>query len=571
MPHEDRTLIRDFRHNVAQTISGEEGEVMSATQDEALDVVVIGAGFAGMYALHKMRDVLGLSTRVFETGDGVGGTWYWNRYPGARCDVESLDYSYTFDEELYKGWTWSERYATQPEIERYANYVADTLDLRRDISFETRVTAAHYDEGSARWTVETDRGDRVTCDYVLAGTGCLSAWQVPAFPGVETFQGEHYHTGQWPKDGVDLAGKRVGIIGTGSSGVQSIPVLAEQSQHLTVFQRTPNFSLPAGQATLPEGVADARKAAIKEWREAAWLAQAGTPTRGVTNRSVLEDTREAAFARFEENWGIGGGFTLLGLYNDLTMKEESNAVIADYVRDKIRGIVQDPETAEALCPKDHPFGTKRLILDTNYFETYNRDNVDLVDVRANPIATITPKGIRLEDGTEHELDVIVFATGFDAMTGALTRIDIRGRDGLTMGEAWAEGPKTYLGLQVAGFPNFFTITGPGSPSVLCSMIFAIEQHVDWIADCITYLREHGHATIEASEPAQTAWVEHVNEVASKTLYPKANSWYLGANIPGKARVFMPYVGGMPAYKAKCDEVAANGYDGFVLGGAAVAA
>jgi cyclohexanone monooxygenase len=544
---------------------------MSNSRDDAYDVVVIGAGFAGMYALHKMRDVLGLRTRVYETGDGVGGTWYWNRYPGARCDVESLDYSYTFDEELYKGWSWSERYATQPEIERYANYVADTLDLRRDIQFETRVTAAHWDEGAARWTVRTDRGDEVTCRYVLAGTGCLSAWQVPSFPGLETFEGDHYHTGQWPKEGVDLSGKRVGIVGTGSSGVQSIPVIAQQAEHLTVFQRTANYSLPAGQATLADGVEEQRKASLPAWREAAWQAQAGTPTRGVTDRSVLEDSREEAFARFEENWGVGGGFTLLGLYNDLTMSEEANTVIADFVREKIRAIVQDPATAERLCPDDHPFGTKRLILDTEYFETYNRDNVSLVSVKHNPIATITPKGIRLEDGSEHELDVIVFATGFDAMTGALTRIDIRGRDGLSIGEAWAEGPKTYLGLQVVGFPNLFTITGPGSPSVLCSMIFAIEQHVDWLADCITHLAEHGHDTIEAQPDAQEAWVAHVNEVASRTLYPKANSWYLGANIPGKARVFMPYVGGMPAYKAKCDEVVANGYEGFTLGTAAVTA
>jgi cyclohexanone monooxygenase len=537
---------------------------MSQLQDKEFDVVVIGAGFAGMYALHKFRDQLDLSTIAFETGDGVGGTWFWNRYPGARCDVESIDYCYTFSPEMHAGWSWSERYATQPEIERYANYVADYLELRKDIEFETRVKSAHFDEDESVWRIETDKGDRVTCKYLVSGVGCLSAWQVPEFPGLEAFKGETYHTGTWPKEGVDFSGKRVGIIGTGSSGVQSIPVIAETAKQLTVFQRTANYSLPAGQTWLAPEVQEERRKKLQEWREAATDSFAGIPSRVVTNRSVLEDSREEAFSLFEGNWGLGGGFQLLGLYNDLTLNEEANSVVADYVRSKIREAVKDPETADALCPNDHPLGTKRLILDTNYFDTYNQDHVKLVNVRKNPLQTMTETGLRLEDGTEYELDVIIFATGFDAMTGPLTRIDLRGRGGVSITEAWEAGPKTFLGLQVAGFPNLFTITGPGSPSVLCSMIWAIEHHVDWIADCITHLRENGLETIEATTEAQEAWIEHVNAVAFKTLYPKANSWYMGANIPGKPRVFMPYVGGFPQYKSKCDESVAAGYEGFIL-------
>jgi cyclohexanone monooxygenase len=537
---------------------------MDQLQDKEFDVVVIGAGFAGMYALHKFRDQLDLSTVVFEIGDGVGGTWFWNRYPGARCDVESIDYCYTFSPGMHATWRWSERYATQPEIERYANHVADYLDLRKDIKFETRITSAHFDEEESIWRVETEKGDRVTCKYLVSAAGCLSAWQVPEFPGRELFRGEQYHTGTWPKGGVDFTGKRVGIIGTGSSGVQSIPVIAETAKHLTVFQRTANYSLPAGQAHLADEVQDARRDGLADWREAAHSAFAGIPTRVVPDRSVLDGTREEAFANFEGNWGIGGGFQLLGLYNDLTLNEESNQIVADFVRSKIRETVNDPETAETLCPNDHPLGTKRLILDTNYFETYNQDHVDLVNVRKNPVETLTEDGLRLADGTEYELDVVIFATGYDAMTGPLSRIDIRGRDGVSIKDAWDGGPRTYLGLQVAGFPNLFTITGPGSPSVLCSMIFAIEHHVDWIADAIIYLRENGIETIEASVEAQDAWVEHVNEVAFKTLYPKANSWYMGSNIPGKPRVFMPYVGGFPLYKSKCDESVEAGYEGFIL-------
>jgi cyclohexanone monooxygenase len=516
-----------------------------------------------MYALHKFRDCIGLKTRVFEVGEGVGGTWYWNRYPGARCDVESLAYSYTFDPALYREWDWSERYATQPDIERYANWIADRLDLRRDMQFGTRIMAARWDEASSQWVVETDTGVRATCRYLVSGAGCLSAAQTPRLRGIDSFEGETYHTAAWPRHDVDLSGKRVGIVGTGSSGVQAIPVLAEAAGHLTVFQRSPNFCLPAGQRRLAEGVAESRKSGIEEWRQIAHSAFGGFPY-PLGECSVFDESPETVRARFEAAWGDACGLAFPRMYNDLLSNEDANVIVADFVRDKVRETVRDPGTAEALCPRDHPLGSKRPILDTNYFETYNRDNVTLIDIRSAPIAEIAPFGIRLDDGREFELDVLVFATGFDAMTGTLTRIDIRGLDGRSLKEAWEAGPRTYLGLQVAGFPNFFAITGPGSPSVLCSMILAIEQHVDWIAECFVYLREHGIETIEATVEAQDAWVEHMGEVAKTTLFMKANSWYLGANIPGKPRVFMPYIGGFPRYKAKCDEVAAAGYEGFAL-------
>jgi cyclohexanone monooxygenase len=525
-----------------------------------LDAVVVGAGFAGLYMLHRLRG-LGFSARVFEAGDGVGGTWYWNRYPGARCDVESMDYSYSFSDELQQEWTWSERYAAQPEILRYINHVADRFDLRRDIQLSTRVTSATFDEATGRWTVETDRGDRVSARFCIMATGCLSTTQVPKIPGLDAFRGSRYHTGHWPHEGVDFTGRRVGIIGTGSSAIQSIPIIAEQAAHLFVFQRTPNFSIPAHNAPLDREFERRVKGSYAEFRRQARESRVGFVVER-SDASALAVTDDERRYQYEKRWRRGGlGFT--ATFADLLTNPEANETAAEFCRERIREVVRDPAVAEVLVPRDYPVGTKRMCVDTRYYETFNRPNVTLVDIRRSPIETVTPDGLRTRDGA-YAFDSLVLATGFDAMTGALLAVDIRGRAGRTLREAWAEGPRTYLGLAIAGFPNLFTITGPGSPSVLSNMIVSIEQHVDWIADCLAHLRAHGHATIEATAAAQEGWVSHVNEVGHATLYPRANSWYMGANVPGKPRVFMPYIGGVGAYRQICDDVAAKGYEGFAL-------
>lgn len=523
-----------------------------------VDAVIVGAGFAGMYMLHRLRG-MGLSARVFETGDGVGGTWYWNRYPGARCDVESMEYSYQFDDALQQEWDWSERYSPQPEILEYANHVADRFDLRRDIQFETRVTSTVFDEAADCWTVETDRGDRVTAAYVVMATGCLSSTNTPDFPGLESFQGAHYHTGNWPHDGVDFTGKTVGVIGTGSSAIQSIPIIAEQAKHLTVFQRTPNYAVPAHNGPLDPEVARAVKADYATFRAEAKEMRSGLHTRP-NEQSALAVSEEERRAEFEKRWQAGG-LPFMGAFMDLLLDENANKTAAEFVREKIRAVVDDPAVAELLSPKTI-IGCKRLCVDTGYFQTYNRPNVTLVDVSETPVEAVTAKGVVVA-GTEYALDAIVFATGFDAMTGALAKIDIRGVGGRALKEKWAAGPRTYLGLASAGFPNLFTITGPGSPSVLSNMLPSIEQHVEWIADCIGYMREHGCKRIDPTVAAEDAWVGHVNDVANHTLYPSCNSWYLGANVPGKPRVFMPYIG-FPPYVEKCKDVVAKGYEGFAL-------
>ncbi len=526
------------------------------------DAVVLGAGFAGMYMLHRLRDVLGMSARVFETGEGVGGTWYWNRYPGARCDSESYLDCFSFDKQMLQDWEWSGKYPEQPEILRYLNFVADRLDLRKDIQFNTRVTAAHYNEGTRRWDIETSQGDKVSAKYFITGIGCLSAGQIPNIPGRETFAGQSYHTGSWPHEGVDFTGKRVGVIGTGSSGVQSIPVIAQQAGHLYVFQRTPQYTIPARHHTVDKAFLDEVKGRYDEvWEKAKWSA-GGQPYDPI-ERSALEVDDEERRRIFEESWAEGGFKFFLGSFSDIAVDRRANDTASEFIRSKIREIVKDPETAEKLVPTDHPFSSKRALIDTNYFETYNRENVTLVDIRHSPIQEITPKGIRTEDG-EYELDIIVFATGFDAMTGPFFRIDIRGKGGELLKDKWAEGPRAYLGISSAGFPNMFMITGPGSPSVLSNMPVSIEQHVEWISDTLEYLRERNIDVIEADLDAENAWVDHVNELAEQTLYPLADSWYLGANIPGKPRVFMPYPGGVGTYRTKCNEVVANGYEGFTL-------
>ena len=527
-----------------------------------LDAVVVGAGFSGMYMLHRLREVLGLSARVFEAGDNVGGTWYWNRYPGARCDSESYLYCFSFDKDLAQEWTWSGKYPEQPEILRYLNHVADRFDLRRDIQFETRVTAAHYREDLNRWEIETDQGDRVLARYLITGVGCISAGQIPDIEGLERFEGDWYHTGSWPHEGVDFAGKRVGVIGTGSSGVQAIPVIAGQAGHLTVFQRTPQYTIPARHGTVTPEFLDEVKGRYDEIFEKSRWSAGGTPY-DLADRSALEVGDEDRRALYEAAWEQGGFRFVLTTFSDIALDRRANDTAAEFIRSKIREIVDDPETAEKLVPRDHPFGSKRTLIDTNYYETYNRDNVDVVDIRHSPIEAITASGIRTRDG-EYELDIIVFATGYDGMTGAFSRIDIRGRGGVALKEKWAEGPKMYLGLASAGFPNMFAITGPGSPSVLSNMPPTIEQHVEWISDFLAYMREHDVEIAEADAGAEAEWVDHVNDVASKTLYMLADSWYLGANIPGKPRVFMPYAGGLDVYRKRCDEIAEAGYEGFVL-------
>ncbi len=526
------------------------------------DVVVVGAGFAGLYTLHRLRK-LGMKVRVFEAGTGVGGTWFWNRYPGARCDVESLEYSYSFDDELQQEWTWADRFATQPDILRYANHVADRFELRPDIELNTRVISAVFDPKSMQWTLQTDQGRSVCARFCIMASGNLSLPRVPKFEGLESFQGNWYHSGLWPDKNVDFSGQRVGVIGTGSSGIQMIPRIAEQAKHLYVFQRTANFSVPAENRPLTPEADQRHKAQYPERRAEARRTPFGIAGHPPPLKSALEDPPAEHQRVYESKWETGGNISFLYAYNDLLVNRQANETASEFVRQKILKTVDDPKVAELLLPNDHYIGTKRLCLDTGYFQTYNRDNVTLVNVKHAPIEAITPQGLRTQ-GSEYELDAIVFATGFDAMTGALLDIDISVKTGGSLREKWSSGPRTYLGLMTAGFPNMFLITGPGSPSVKTNMIPAIEQHVDWITDCLSHLRSCGIKCIEPDLERENKWVEHVNEVADTTLYPLANSWYMGSNIPGKPRVFMPYVAGLDKYRKICDDIAANNYQGFML-------
>ncbi|WP_214403677.1 flavin-containing monooxygenase [Pseudonocardia lacus] len=537
------------------------GEPAAATSVAQYDAVVVGAGFAGMYTLHRLRQA-GLSVRVIEAAPQVGGTWFWNCYPGARVDVESLSYSYSFSPELQQEWSWKQAYAPQAELLEYADHVAQRFDLHRDIQFETRVVSTTYSAELDRWTVRTDRGDRITTTYLIMAVGCLSATNVPDFPGLGSFAGSWHHTSRWPREGVDVTGKRVGVVGTGSTGIQAIPVLAEDAGHLYVFQRTPNYSLPSKNSPMdPERERD-WKANYDEHRAFARMSPTGSNIGLLRDISALSVSDAERSRIYEEAWRIGGS-QLLRSFNDIAVDPEANETAAEFVRAKIRQIVRDPDTAELLTPRDYPIGTKRICLDTGYYETYNRDNVTLVDVRSDPIEEITPQGLRTS-AEHYPLDVLVFATGFDAMTGPLLEMEVTGRDGLALRDKWAAGPRTYLGVMTAGFPNMFMVTGPGSPSVLSNMTTSIEQHVDFIADAIEHLRASGAARIEPTVEAEDSWVEHVNEVADRTLYKRANSWYLGANIPGKPRIFMPYAGGVGTYRQVCETVVAKGYDGFAL-------
>jgi cation diffusion facilitator CzcD-associated flavoprotein CzcO len=535
------------------------------SETQQIDVAVVGAGFAGLYLLHRLRKA-GFSAVVLEEADDVGGTWYWNRYPGARCDIQTIDYSYTFDPELESAWKWSEKYATQPEILRYLGFVADRYDLRRDIRFGTKVTAATWDEGAQRWLLTTDNGAKVSCRHYIMATGCLSAPKPPEIEGVKDFKGEVYFTSRWPHAEVKLVGKRVAVIGTGSSGIQAIPLIAEQAAHLTVFQRTPNFALPAH-----NGPAPADRLALLEGDHAGYREQARWSLGGVPwpQQTVvswqLSDAERRE--RFEKAWATGDLiYILTQLWADQAVDADGNALLADLIREKIRSTVHDPETAAALTPHDHPFGAKRPCLDTNYYATYNRPNVTLVNLRQEPIKAITSSGITT-DKRGFDVDVIVFATGFDAMTGAIRAVHpIKGRGGKSLSDVWAHGPQTYLGLTVAGFPNLFMITGPGSPSVLSNMAVSIEQHVDWVVDRLTAMREAGFAAIEATDAAQAGWARHMADCSMLTLHRLANTWYTGANVPGKAQGVMPYTGGVGPYRSICNEVVGQGMLGCRLTG-----
>jgi cyclohexanone monooxygenase len=530
------------------------------SEPQHVDAIVVGAGFAGLYMLHRLRG-LGLSAQVFEAGSGIGGTWFWNRYPGARCDIESLEYSYSFDDALQQEWHWTERYASQPEILNYIHHVAERYDLRRSVRLETRVVSAHYDEAAGLWTVRTDRGDVATARFCIMATGCLSNAKLPEIAGLAAFEGQRFHTGLWPSATVDFGGQRVGVIGTGSSGIQVIPIVAEEAAQLVVFQRTPGYSLPSKNAPLDPAYERATKARYAGVRKAARESVAGVAGYPVPTQSAFDVAAPERDAIYETHYDAGR--TSIGrAFTDLLVDAAANATAADFVRDKIRRTVHDPATARALLPH-HPIATKRVCLDSGYYQTYNRPNVRLVDLRETPIERFTPHGIRTT-AEEIALDAVIFATGYDAMTGALLAIDIRGTGGLALSDKWAAGPRTYLGLMSAGFPNLFFITGPGSPSVLSNVIVCIEQHVDWITEALAHLQARGIARMEAGPAAEDAWVAHVNEVAARTLFPVANSWYMGANVPGKPRVFMPYVGGVGPYRKKCDEVAAAGYAGFAL-------
>ncbi len=530
---------------------------------DSVDVVVVGAGFAGLYMLHRLRQ-LGFSTRVLEAADDVGGTWYWNRYPGARCDIVTTDYTYSFDPELEKAWTWSEKYATQPEILRYARFVTERYDLRRDIDFRTRVAAARWDSAAERWELRTTAGEHIRCRHYVMATGCLSQPKTMDVTGAERWKGEVYFTSRWPHEEVDFSGKRVAVIGTGSSGIQSIPLIAQKAKQLVVFQRTPNFSIPAGNGPVRPERRAPLEADRDAYRKAAKWSRLGVPSTP-TQIMALYSTPDVHRERFEAAWQTGELVEFSNIFADQIVFPEANEILAEQIRAKIRAVVKDPETAELLCPRDHALGTKRPCLDTDYYATFNQPHVRLIDLRTRPIRTITETGIDLGDEVL-AFDAIVFATGFDAMTGAVVAVDITGREGVSLKQKWANGPLTYLGLMTTGFPNFFTITGPGSPSVLSNMMVSIEQHVDWIADCLAHLRAEGMTTIEPTATAEAGWMTHVNDCAQITLFPNANSWYTGANVPGKPRVFLPYVGGVDVYRKACDDVVANDYLGLTRSG-----
>jgi cyclohexanone monooxygenase len=532
------------------------------TGQQVFDVFVVGAGFAGIYALYKYRS-LGMTVKGAESGTDVGGTWYWNRYPGARCDTESMQYSYSWDPQLSAEWEWSERFPGHAEIRSYLEHVADRHDLKKHIDFETRIASMEFDDALEIWTIQSEDGKIYRARCCVMATGCMvGAVNSPEFRGAELFGGQIYHTARWPKENVEFSGKRVAVIGTGSSGIQTISEVAKSADKVYVYQRTPNFSIPARNEPMRPEHQQYWKENYALLRDKARNSRSGTlfdfGTIGVMD--VDETTRDAIL---QERWKMGTS-NFMGSFNDMIFNDESNAVVADFVRSKIAETVKDPKTAEQLTPQGYPIFAKRICLDTEYFETFNRDNVALIDVKSDPIVEITPVGIRTEQ-TEHEVDIIVFATGYDAITGPLMNIDIRGTTPKTIKEKWATGPYAYLGIMSSGFPNMFTITGPGSPSTLGNMVVSIEQHIEWVADLLVYMRDRQLTKVDADAKFEAEWAEHVTDVAETTVYPKASSWYMGANIPGKRRVFLPYIGGIGHYRKLCDEVARKGYEGFTFG------
>tara|TARA_B110000444_G_scaffold190310_1_gene179871 strand:+ start:83 stop:1720 length:1638 start_codon:yes stop_codon:yes gene_type:complete len=527
-------------------------------KNTSVDVVVVGAGFSGLYLLHRLREH-GFTSRVFERGGNVGGTWYWNRYPGARCDVESMQYSYSFDEELQQEWHWPEKFSGQPDILAYVNHVADRFDLRKDIEFNTEVKKSNFDERAQRWIIQTNQDEKIIAQHFIMATGCISRAQIPEIEGLDNFKGNTYHTGNWPHQEIDFSSKRIAVVGAGSSGIQSIPVLAEQAHHLTVFQRTPNYSIPSQNEPMSEDYEKYWKSDYAARREEMRCTPHGS-LKDLNNKSALSVSEEERQLTYKKRWEIGGA-GYLGAFNDLLTKIESNDTASEFVREKIREIVKDPITAEKLSPKTYPIGTKRICIDSGYFETFNRKNVELVDLSEGMIEKITVTGLIAND-TEYFFDAIIFATGFDAMTGSLFNVDITGRNNKRLKEKWFAGPRTYLGLMTEAFPNLFMITGPGSPSVKSNMIMSIEQHVDLVVNSLIYMREQGLELMEPQIESENDWVDHVQAVANETLFPRANSWYMGANIPGKPRLFMPYIGGVGRYRKICEEIVAQGYKGF---------
>jgi len=525
-----------------------------------LDVLVVGAGFSGLYALHRLR-LMGFDAHLVEAEPDIGGVWFRNRYPGARCDIESVDYCYSFSDDLVRRWDWTERYPAQREILGYIQFVAETFGLRSDITLDTRIDALHFDDGSGSWVARTSRAEVIVARHVVMATGQLSVTQRPNIPGLDDFEGTVAHTGNWPAEGVDLAGKRVGVVGTGSSGVQVIPEIARRAGHLHVFQRTPHYIVPARNRPLDKEYVDDLKTRFEAYRETARHHPGGTH-RPIGEQSALDVDPRTLRETFERLWERGGP-DILAAYRDLRTDEAAAEKAGEFVREKIRGIVHDPRVAEALCPKGYPFGSRRLVLETGYYEAFNRDNVTLVPLLDEPIDRVTSRGVRTRGG-HYDLDVLVLATGFDALTGALFEIDIRGVGGLSLRDAWADGPRTFLGVGTHGFPNMFFVAGAGSPSVLSNMLVSIEQHVEWITDFVRHLRANGRRRAEVDRDRQDAWVAEVNDIASKTLFMKADSWYVGANVPGKPRVFSLYLGGVGRYREVCDRVAAEGYPGFVL-------
>ena len=532
---------------------------------QTFDAVVVGAGFAGMYMLYKLQQ-RGLKVRLYEAGSGVGGTWYWNRYPGARVDVESVEYSYSFDDALQQEWSWTERYATQAELLTYCNHVADRFKLRPNMQFDTRVTGAHYDEASRRWLIHTSQGDKVSAKYCVLATGFLSSGNLPDFVGLNEYQGNKYLTSRWPKENVDFTGQRVAVIGTGSSAIQSIPLIAEQAQHLYVFQRTPSFSIPARNGPLDKAYETRVKAMYAEWRRrqredsrAGFIALNFEPA-SPNNKSALEVTPEQRLADYETRWK-NGGLAYYSSYIDLLTNKAANDTLAEFVRGKIRERVKDPATAELLCPTTYPILAKRLCADTHYYETYNRDNVSLVSIKNDPIEKLTAKGLVVR-GQEYEVDSIVFATGFDAVTGAIKNIEVRGRQGQNINDHWLGAPRAYLGLASAGFPNLFFLDGPCSNGALVSPMLLSEYQVEWLDRLIGEIGVGDSVVIEADLDAENAWMQHMDDVAKGSLLYEANSWYMGANIPGKPRALLSYLGGLEAYRQQCRAGEANSYATF---------